>query len=114
MLAESEYAAWVICNRYYLNHFTITIQKLKENHNTIETFNAFLESIGITNEAGGKIKVSQDKKLRQSSTVAKPFQRYLLIKMATNTTMILQEVMLSLLNVLITEMDLKLVMQIKF
>lgn len=71
VLAESEYAAWVLYNRYYLNHFTITIQKLKENYNTIETFNAFLESIGIKlNEAGGKIKVSQDKKLRQSSTVA--------------------------------------------
>ena len=71
VLAESEYAAWVLYNRYYLNHFTITIQKLKENYNTIETFNAFLESIGIKlNEAGGKIKISKDKKLRQSSTVA--------------------------------------------
>ena len=71
VLAESEYAAWVLYNRYYLNHFTITIQKLKENYNTIESFNTFVESIGIKlNEAGGKIKVSADKKLRQSSTVA--------------------------------------------
>mgnify|MGYP001467513772 CR=1 FL=1 len=72
VLQESEYAAWVLYNRYYLNHFTITIQALKEGYNTIALFNTFLESIGIKlNEAGGKIKCSQDKKLIQSSTVAK-------------------------------------------
>tara|TARA_B100000427_G_scaffold9336_1_gene8087 strand:- start:803 stop:1654 length:852 start_codon:yes stop_codon:yes gene_type:complete len=72
VLQESEYAAWVLYNRYYLNHFTITIQALKKGYNTIALFNTFLESIGIKlNEAGGKIKCSQDKKLIQSSTVAK-------------------------------------------
>jgi hypothetical protein len=72
VLKESEYAAWVLYNRYYLNHFTITIQDLKEGYNSIELFNKFLESIGIKlNQAGGKIKISKDKKLIQSSTVAK-------------------------------------------
>ncbi|MBH38019.1 DUF1338 domain-containing protein [bacterium] len=72
VLHESEYAAWVLYNRYYLNHFTITIQTLKKGYNTIELFNHFLESIGIKlNAAGGKIKCSNDKKLIQSSTVAK-------------------------------------------
>jgi len=48
---ESEFAAWVIYNRYYLNHF--------------------LESHGFTlNDSGGKAKVSADGKLLQSSTVA--------------------------------------------
>ena len=68
---ESEYAAWVIYNRYYLNHYTISVHQLEE-HNTLEKYNAFLEEIGIVlNTAGGKIKVSPDGLLRQSSSVAK-------------------------------------------
>ena len=69
--AESEYAAWVIYNRYYLNHYTISIHELPEPYKTLEGFNEFLESIGITlNTAGGKIKTSKDSLLKQSSTVA--------------------------------------------
>jgi hypothetical protein len=68
---ESEYAAWVIYNRYYLNHFTISVHNLKEGYNTIADFNTFLERNGFTlNDSGGKIKVSPDGNLLQSSTVA--------------------------------------------
>ena len=68
---ESEYAAWVIYNRYYLNHYTISVHELDE-FNTLEKFNAFLEGNGVKlNTAGGKIKVSPDGLLRQSSSVAK-------------------------------------------
>jgi hypothetical protein len=68
---ESEYAAWVIYNRYYLNHFTVTIHNLSQGYNTIADFNAFLERNGFKlNDAGGKIKTSPDGKLLQSSTVA--------------------------------------------
>ena len=71
LLKESEYAAWVIYNRYYLNHYTISIHELKEGYNDIEKFNQFLEKIGIKlNDSGGKIKTSKDGLLRQSSTVA--------------------------------------------
>lgn len=71
LLKESEYAAWVIYNRYYLNHYTISIHKLKDGYNHIESFNAFLEKIGIKlNDSGGKIKTSPDGLLKQSSTVA--------------------------------------------
>ncbi|SFT01761.1 DUF1338 domain-containing protein [Sphingobacterium wenxiniae] len=71
LLAESEYAAWVIYNRYYLNHYTISIHELKDGYNTLEEFNAFLESIGVKlNNSGGKIKTSADGLLRQSSTVS--------------------------------------------
>jgi len=71
LLAESEYAAWVIFNRYYLNHYTISIHELKDGYNTLEEFNAFVESLGIKlNTAGGKIKTSGDGLLRQSSTVS--------------------------------------------
>ena len=71
LLTESEYAAWVIYNRYYLNHYTISVHYLKEGFNTLSEFNAFLERNGIQlNDAGGKIKVSPDGLLLQSSTVA--------------------------------------------
>ena len=68
---ESEYAAWVIYNRYYLNHFTVTIHNLPDGYNTINDFNAFLERSGFKlNDSGGKAKASPDGKLIQSSTVA--------------------------------------------
>ena len=71
LLSESEYAAWVIYNRYYLNHYTISVHDLKEGYNTISEFNTFLESIGLVlNDSGGKIKVSRDELLLQSSTVS--------------------------------------------
>ena len=71
LLKESEYAAWVIYNRYYLNHFTISVHNLPEGYNTIAQFNKFLEQQGIKlNDSGGKIKESPDGGLLQSSTVA--------------------------------------------
>jgi hypothetical protein len=71
LLEESEYAAWVIYNRYYLNHYTISVHQLDGEHRTLEQFNDFLKSIGITlNNSGGEIKVSPDGLLRQSSSVA--------------------------------------------
>ena len=71
LLQESEYASWVLYNRYYLNHYTISVHQLPEAYNTVAKFNDFLESIGIRlNTAGGKIKTSADGLLKQSSTVA--------------------------------------------
>ena len=71
LLNESEYAAWVIYNRYYLNHFTISVHNLKAGYNTIDEFVVFLERHGLRlNSAGGTIKVSPDGGLRQASTVA--------------------------------------------
>lgn len=68
---ESEYAAWTIYNRYYLNHFTISVHNLPPPYNQLDRFNDFLEAHGIRlNDAGGKIKVSPDGLLLQSSTVA--------------------------------------------
>jgi len=71
LAAESEYAAWVIYNRYYLNHFTISVHNLPPGYNTVADFNAFLERNGfVLNNAGGKIKISPDGGLLQSATVA--------------------------------------------
>jgi hypothetical protein len=68
---ESEYAAWVIYNRYYLNHFTVSVHNLPGVHGSLEHFNRFLEEHGFTlNDSGGKVKTSPDGKLLQSSTVA--------------------------------------------
>jgi hypothetical protein len=69
--SESEYASWVIYNRYYLNHYTISVHSLKKAYNTIKEFNEFLQKIGVKlNSAGGEIKTSKDGLLIQSSTVA--------------------------------------------
>ncbi len=71
LLSESEYAAWVIYNRYYLNHFTISVHNLPSPYNSIDKFNELLKSNGIRlNNAGGEIKTSPDGLLLQSSTVA--------------------------------------------
>ncbi|RYZ84595.1 MAG: DUF1338 domain-containing protein, partial [Proteobacteria bacterium] len=71
LLSESEYAAWVIYNRYYLNHFTISVHNLPNGYNTIDEFISFLEQRRFKlNSAGGIIKVSPDGGLRQASTVA--------------------------------------------
>lgn len=71
LLEESEYAAWVIYNRYYLNHYTISVHALKDGFNTILAFDNFVEKLGIKlNTSGGKIKISADGLLLQSSTVA--------------------------------------------
>lgn len=71
LLAESEYAAWVIYNRYFLNHFTMAVHNLPPGYNTIASFNEFLERNGFKlNDSGGKVKASADGMLFQSSTVA--------------------------------------------
>lgn len=68
---ESEYAAWVIFNRYYLNHYTLSVHKFPRGYNTVADFNEFLERNGLKlNNAGGKVKKSPDGLLLQSSTVA--------------------------------------------
>jgi hypothetical protein len=72
LLKESEYAAWVIYNRYYLNHFTISVHNLPEGYNTVAEYNEFLEKHGFKlNDSGGKVKESPDGGLLQSSTVAR-------------------------------------------
>lgn len=72
LLKESEYAAWVIYNRYYLNHYTIAVHNLPEGYRTILQFNTFLKANGFRlNNAGGEIKISADGLLIQSATVAK-------------------------------------------
>jgi hypothetical protein len=71
LLKESEYAAWVIYNRYYLNHYTISVHNLPEGYNELSKFNDFLINLNIKlNDSGGLIKTSKDGLLLQSSTIA--------------------------------------------
>ncbi len=71
LLLENEYAAWVIFNRYYLNHYTISVHDLMEGYRTLPDFNRFVQSLGIRlNTEGGIIKTSPDGLLSQSSTIA--------------------------------------------
>lgn len=73
--AESEYAAWVIYNRYYLNHYTVSVHNLPEPYDDLARYNDFLEAHGFRlNDSGGKIKKSPDGLLLQSSTVAEMIQ----------------------------------------
>ncbi len=75
LASESEYAAWVVYNRYYLNHFTVSVHNLPEGYDSIARFNLFLEKHGFKlNDSGGKIKKAPDGLLLQSSTVAEMIQ----------------------------------------
>ena len=70
LINESEYAAWVYAHGFHANHFTVSVNRLK-NLNTLELVNEFLESNGhplLT--AGGVIKGSPEQLLQQSSTLA--------------------------------------------
>jgi len=76
LLEISEYAAWVIYNRYYLNHYTISVDQLKNGYNTLEEFNAFLNNLGVVlSDAGGVIKQSKDGLLLQSATAKEDLKR---------------------------------------
>ncbi len=67
---ESEYAAWLYVYGFRANHFTVSINHLKEL-NTIEKVNKFLKNNGFQlNSSGGEVKGTPEKMLEQSSTLA--------------------------------------------
>ncbi len=70
LLAESEYAAWMAAWGYRANHFTVSINELKQ-FSRIEDVNQALKDAGFElNTAGGEIKGSPEVLLEQSSTLA--------------------------------------------
>lgn len=73
LLKESEYAAWTAAWGYRANHFTVSINHLK-NFKTIESVNKKLKDAGFClNSSGGEIKGSSKVLLKQSSTLADNF-----------------------------------------
>lgn len=70
LLAESEYAAWMLAWGYRANHFTVSINHLA-SINELSDVNAMLVHAGFTlNTSGGEIKGGKDVCLAQSSTMA--------------------------------------------
>lgn len=67
---HSEYAAWLTTMGMQANHFTVSINHLKQ-FNSIDSVNQLLLEHGYTlNQAGGLIKGSPELYLQQSSTMA--------------------------------------------
>jgi len=67
---ESEYAAWLYVYGYRANHFTVSINYLK-NFEGIASVNSFLKEQGfLLNSSGGEIKGNPADLLEQSSTLA--------------------------------------------
>lgn len=67
---ESEYAAWLYVFGFCANHFTVSINNLKQ-FSTIEKVNQHLKNNGFRlNESGGEIKGTKEDLLQQSSIIA--------------------------------------------
>jgi hypothetical protein len=70
LLAESEYAAWTAVWGFRANHFTVSVNELK-NFTTLQSVNDALKQGGFAlNTSGGEIKGSPEVLLEQSSTLA--------------------------------------------
>jgi Domain of unknown function (DUF1338) len=69
LLAESEYAAWLYVFGYRANHFTVSVNALKNPN--IHVLNQWIESQGFElNASGGVVKGTREEMLEQSSTLA--------------------------------------------
>ncbi|MGQ8365995.1 DUF1338 domain-containing protein [Glaciecola sp. 1036] len=70
LLEHSEYAAWMSAWGYRANHFTVSVNHLK-NVKSLEEVNQILKNAGYKlNTSGGEIKGGKDVCLAQSSTMA--------------------------------------------
>lgn len=66
----SEYAAWMAAFGFRANHFTVSINHLR-NFESVQQVNSFLKDNGFQlNDSGGEVKGSPDVFLEQSSTIA--------------------------------------------
>ena len=67
---ESEYAAWFYVFGFRANHFTVSVNALK-NYNNIYAVNELLKNKRfILNSSGGEVKGTTEDLLQQSSTIA--------------------------------------------
>ncbi|MCX6248615.1 MAG: DUF1338 domain-containing protein [Bacteroidetes bacterium] len=67
---ESEYAAWLYVNGFCANHFTVSVNSLRE-YDTVEKVNTFLKANGfLLNDANGEIQGTANDMLEQSSIKA--------------------------------------------
>ncbi len=74
LAAESEYASWVYAFGFRPNHFTVSVNNLRQ-FTELNKLNDFLKSQGIKlNSSGGEIKGTPAELLEQSSTMAGEIQ----------------------------------------
>lgn len=74
LAAESEYASWVYAYGFRPNHFTVSINHLK-NFRDIHRLNEFIKLNGFRlNTSGGEVKGTPAELLEQSSTMAAEVQ----------------------------------------
>ncbi len=67
---ESEYAGWLYVYGFRVNHFTVSVDNLKQ-YGTMEKTNQFLKDNGFKlNTSGGEIKGTPEELLQQSSIMA--------------------------------------------
>jgi hypothetical protein len=67
---ESEYAAWLYVYGFRANHFTVSVNALKE-YDTVEKVNTFLKSNGfLLNDVNGEVQGTPNDMLEQSSIKA--------------------------------------------
>jgi hypothetical protein len=67
---ESEYAAWLYVNGFCANHFTVSVNALRE-YDTIEKINTFLKANGFRlNDSNGEVQGTPADLLEQSSIKA--------------------------------------------
>ncbi len=74
LATESEYASWVYAFGFRPNHFTVSVNHLR-NFSQLQKVNDFLKGNGIKlNSSGGEIKGTPTELLEQSSTMAGEIQ----------------------------------------
>ncbi len=67
---ESEYASWLYAFGFRPNHFTVSVNHLK-NFKELKDVNLFIKNLGYSlNSSGGEIKGTPQELLEQSSTLA--------------------------------------------
>ncbi len=70
LLNESEYAAWLAAWGFQANHFTVSVNHLKQTQSLADVNTLLKEAGFVLNTSGGEIKGGEDVCLAQSSTMA--------------------------------------------
>ena len=70
LLNESEYAAWLAAWGFQANHFTVSVNHLKQTQSLVDVNTLLKEAGFVLNTSGGEIKGGEEVCLAQSSTMA--------------------------------------------
>jgi len=70
VLAESEYAAWLLVIGLRANHFTVSVNHLESTNSIVDVLQRVENSGFAINESGGRVKGTPESLLEQGSTMA--------------------------------------------